>query len=698
MIRLPENRGVSWLVGPSLALILSNIAPVQGSDYGSTGLIDIPSARMQADATLTATAAFDQSADSYSLTYQATPWLEANFRYSGSFNVQASRTRYWDRNYGFKVRLFEEGEKTPQLALGVRDLIGTGVFGSEYIVASKRLGRWDATAGIAWGRLAGSGMFSNPLGVLDSRFNYRPPASSAVANAGTIRNFYFRGDAGLFGGLEYHINDKLKVLAEYNPDKYQFTNIQGRDSSFDPPSPFSYGVAWQVSPDLTFTISQQHLDQVAVSFKSRLRTNQMPSKSLKNHPVSSFYLPQESLPKQINKGSWYDRLLYDAERRGLLIVEGTLSGDGREAQLVVGNVEYQLWGDAISEHLSLADLHLPPSVENIYFVLEDGGHRVTTLIAPRPSKYEFDVSILPRVRLVSGRTLISPQHRTEFATGTLMNTVTIGQRLQLFDPDNPARYQVMAVVGSEYTINNHWSVRGAFSFDIDNNFDESNRRESDSQLPNVRTGVVKYLSDGATGLDSLVVEGRDTLGHSLHYRLFGGVLEEMFSGVGGELLWWPSNSRLAFGVSLAKVKQRDYDKSLKHLDYEVITGFVSGYWATPWYEYDVAIHAGQYLAKDVGVTFDLRRTFRNGWQVGLFATKTNVSSEEFGEGSFDKGFFFQVPIGNIFGGNTRSKIATRIRPVLRDGGQRLESYSGNIFWDLRQARYDAVVIDERLIK
>ena len=505
MIRLPENRGVSWLVGPSLALILSNIAPVQGSDYGSTGLIDIPSARMQADATLTATAAFDQSADSYSLTYQATPWLEANFRYSGSFNVQASRTRYWDRNYGFKVRLFEEGEKTPQLALGVRDLIGTGVFGSEYIVASKRLGRWDATAGIAWGRLAGSGMFSNPLGVLDSRFNYRPPASSAVANAGTIRNFYFRGDAGLFGGLEYHINDKLKVLAEYNPDKYQFTNIQGRDSSFDPPSPFSYGVAWQVSPDLTFTISQQHLDQVAVSFKSRLRTNQMPSKSLKNHPVSSFYLPQESLPKQINKGSWYDRLLYDAERRGLLIVEGTLSGDGREAQLVVGNVEYQLWGDAISEHLSLADLHLPPSVENIYFVLEDGGHRVTTLIAPRPSKYEFDVSILPRVRLVSGRTLISPQHRTEFATGTLMNTVTIGQRLQLFDPDNPARYQVMAVVGSEYTINNHWSVRGAFSFDIDNNFDESNRRESDSQLPNVRTGVVKYLSDGATGLDSLVV-------------------------------------------------------------------------------------------------------------------------------------------------------------------------------------------------
>ena len=90
--------------------------------------------------------------------------------------------------------------------------------------------------------------------------------------------------------------------------------------------------------------------------------------------------------------------------------------------------------------------------------------------------------------------------------------------------------------------------------------------------------------------------------------------------------------------------------------------------------------------------------FRNGWQVGLFATLTDVPFETFGEGSFDKGFYFQVPIDNLFGNRTRSNLSTRIRPVLRDGGQRLENHSGNIFWDLRQARYDALVIDERLIR
>ena len=167
-------------------------------------------------------------------------------------------------------------------------------------------------------------------------------------------------------------------------------------------------------------------------------------------------------------------------------------------------------------------------------------------------------------------------------------------------------------ISSEYVLDNHWSIRGTYSLDIENNFGDSKRVNSDSQLPNVRTGVVKYLIEGATGLDSLILEGRDTYGSDLHYRAFGGILEEMYSGVGGEVLYWPSKSRFAVGASLVYVKQRDFDKSFKHLDYEVLTGFVSGYWATPWYNYDVAVHVGRYLAKDVGATLDVRRTFRMG--------------------------------------------------------------------------------------
>ena len=76
--------------------------------------------------------------------------------------------------------------------------------------------------------------------------------------------------------------------------------------------------------------------------------------------------------------------------------------------------------------------------------------------------------------------------------------------------------------------------------------------------------------------------------------------------------------------------------------------------------------------------------------IGLWATKTDVSAEDFGEGSFDKGLFLRVPFQSLFGGKTRSSYTARLRPVQRDGGQRLEDFSGTIWWDIRSARYDAI--------
>jgi hypothetical protein len=150
-------------------------------------------------------------------------------------------------------------------------------------------------------------------------------------------------------------------------------------------------------------------------------------------------------------------------------------------------------------------------------------------------------------------------------------------------------------------------------------------------------------------------------------------------------------------MSLAYAKQRDFDRRFDLLDYSTVTGHISAYWATPFYNYDLAVHAGRYLAKDVGATLEVRRTFRNGWQVGLWATLTDVPFDVFGEGSFDKGMYFQVPLDGLFGGSSRNAFSTRVRPIQRDGGQRLENFSGDIFWDMRKARHDAFEFDERLV-
>ena len=76
------------------------------------------------------------------------------------------------------------------------------------------------------------------------------------------------------------------------------------------------------------------------------------------------------------------------------------------------------------------------------------------------------------------------------------------------------------------------------------------------------------------------------------------------------------------------------------------------------------ITAGEYLAGDVGSTIEFSRSFRSGVRFGVFATFTNVTTEQFGEGSFDKGIFFNIPIyGNL--------INYTWRPLTKDPGATL---------------------------
>ena len=468
----------------------------------------------------------------------------------------------------------------------------------------------------------------------------------------------------------------------------------------EPPKiPWSVGINWHAFSGVDLNFSLQHGEALGFGFRSSLWTQEELPRRNPDRFISSYYLSPKDMPPQINKAKWYDRLLYDAERSGLILVEGALSQDSESAQLVIGNASYAIWSDAIARFTALADLHLPAKVKSIYFVVEEGGHRSVTVVVPRPSSsFSHDSRvILNRVNILSGRTLSKPDYRTDFVTGKINTSINIRSRFQLFDPDDPARYQVFADVSSEYALSSHWAVRSSIAVNLDHNFDESNRRQSDSVLPKVRSDVVNYLNQGDSGLEKLIIEGRDTIGRSIHYRVFGGYIESMYAGAGGEVLFWPHKSRLAFGASLAYAKQRDFNRGFGLLDYQVLTGHVSAYWATPFYNYDVAIHAGRYLAKDLGATFEARRTFRNGWQVGVWATFTDVPFDKFGEGSFDKGFYFQVPLDGLFGSKTRSRFATRMRPIQRDGGQRLEDFSSNIFWDLRGVRYDAFDPDQRLL-
>lgn len=659
--------------------------PLTASDYGTIGLIDTPTARMSSDGLLTSTVAIQGRTNAYSITYQATPWLEGTFRYTGYNNFH-----YYDRNYGVKLRLWPEQDYVPQVAVGIRDVVGTGIFASEYVVASKTLGNFDVTLGMGWGRLAGTGVLSNPMTVISDKFKKRERNDSGLGATGVFQpGLFFSGkEVGFFGGLSYRVESlPLSLMLEYNPDPYEF---EIRKNGVGPKNRWSAGVSWKPSPGINLSISRQHNDEWGVELVAMLDTKSSSPRRSKPLFRSSLDTPEEKLPPMLNISSWYDMLLYDVERSGLILVEASVDYDTYTATIVMGNKIYPMWTDAVKHMTNLANLHLPKEARYIRFIIEEEGHQVHTLFSERASGNSKRPGQVSGHALDLGKVVkpAIPQHRTSFVQNKVYIDANLSTRFQFFDPDDPARYQVYAKLGASFALPDNWAVRGSYSVDIENTFKEITRK-SNSVLPHVRSDIARYLIEGSDGLDSLYFEKRGSTSAETHYRLFAGVLEEMYSGVGAEVLYQPYQSRLAYGFSANRVQQRDYDKSFNHLDYKTNTAFASVYWATPFYNVDAALHAGRYLAKDKGATFELRRTFSNGWMIGFWATLTDVPFEKFGEGSFDKGMFFRFPLDGLLGKNVRASYATRLRIIQRDGGARLEDFSSNIWWDLRGVRYDS---------
>lgn len=220
------------------------------------------------------------------------------------------------------------------------------------------------------------------------------------------------------------------------------------------------------------------------------------------------------------------------------------------------------------------------------------------------------------------------------------------------------------------------------------NLDEINR-PSNSRLPRVRTTQAAYNYRFGPTVDQLVLIKNARLAPNWYGRATLGYFELQYAGLSGEVLWKPVDSRLGIGAELNWVQLRATDGRFGFESHNTRSGeipHVNGH-VSAYYEFNNGflgkVHAGRYLAGDWGATLEVSREFNNGWLIGAFATKTNVSSTDFGEGSFDKGFFFRIPFSWILGNETKRGYSNLIRPIQRDGGQRVV-VPGRLYETVRQ--------------
>lgn len=680
--------------GAALCLYGAGAASAQDSPrlafgiYGTPGIVDMPVAYPGGDGTATFTAAYVGGALRNTVTVQIAERLTGSFRYTIFHDYPSGGLpNLYDRSFDVQYQLLSETAARPALAVGLRDFGGTGVYGGEYVVATKHImPDLVATGGIGWGRLGEVGGFANPLGLVSPRFERRPDGGSGT---GRLRlGNWFRGDAALFGGLAWHYDDRLTLKAEYSSDGYR--REQNR-SNFTQRMPFNFGADYRFDNGLSLSGYVLH----GAEFGIALRYVFDPARP--RHPGGIEEAPPPIAPRgavaaaswgadSAAPGSGAARLRAALAREGVALEALELS-DGT-ARVRIANGRYDATSQAIGRTARVLANTLPPGVETFAIEPVASGMPLSRVTLQRRDleelEHALDGSWQSYVRAEIGRAgggiapLADAYPDFSYALGAYLAPA-------LFDPQSPVRADAGLKLDVAYAPAPGLVLSGQVRQPVVGNLDQS-RRRSDSPLPRVRSDVVRYDRASETEITHLTAEYFFRPGDDLYGRVTAGYLERMFAGVSGEVLWKPVASRLAFGGELNYAIQRDYDVLFGLRDYAVVTGHASAY-------YDFGngflgqVDVGRYLAGDWGATFALDREFANGIRVGAFFTLTDVPFDEFGEGAFDKGLRVTLPLSWLTGEPARSGFATTIRPIQRDGGARLSVR--NRLYEVTRGYHDA---------
>lgn len=368
----------------------------------------------------------------------------------------------------------------------------------------------------------------------------------------------------------------------------------------------------------------------------------------------------------------------------------TLAFDFEDTKLTVYyyNGNYHHEAEAIGRLLAILTQAAPGRIEHFSLIAVINDLQVSEIQVPRRS-LERIVSNYGSPQEVFNVTTFSegPTSRPAdllLARGWLP-TIDYGLspslRYSLFDPDDPMRYQISALLAGTSQLYDGLSISAIFRLNFYDNFDEI-RRDANSGLPHVRTDFAKYLNTSEHSMEMLGLSYLWQPARNWYARSFAGYLEEMYAGVGGEVLYRPYGKRWALALEVDYVGQRDFDRGFGLRDYKTVTGFAKWYYEVPYEDLRVEVNVGRYLAEDIGATFKVSRTFDNGTEIGAFATLTDVPFDEFGEGSFDKGIIIKIPFHLFSFFDTKRVYSTVIKPLTRDGGAQV--WSGTPLYDMTQ--------------
>ncbi|HCE1989332.1 hypothetical protein CGK17_19355 [Vibrio parahaemolyticus] len=671
-------------------------------DFGGVGLMQMPTGRMAPEGEFNFAITGSDEYLFYNVTLQVMPWLETTLRYTMVNDLFYSDdpsfsgdTKYTDKGIDFKVRLLEESQYLPELSVGIRDFAGTGLFDGEFVAATKRysnknIGTFDFTLGMGWGYLGTRDNFTNPACKLSDKYCERP--SDFKGNGGSVDfERWFKGPTALFGGIEYQtLHEPLRFKVEYDSNDYSedFPVVRG-GTDMTPHTPWNIGVLYRLGHMADFRLSYERGDTLVAGVNLYTNFNKMPS-FWRDTPTPKL---EDSHPEAISDVDW-KRVSEDLEKiagyeaNKIYVNEQTVSVVGEQKK-------YRDRSEATEKAAAVLYNHTPSNITTFTINERDGGLiGEQTVIDKRTFKdvaqvNYIDPNISDAVSKSEKKPIGTPVYngRKRFDWGIAPKLAqTLG---------NPEAFYLFSVGlsgSASYWITDNLEIGGSLYWDWYNNYDKYNyvTPPDGTDVSRVRTMFRAYSNEHAVTMSNLQLTWFQDYSETMDQQFYAGYLESMFAGIGSEFLYRPKGANWAIGADVNLVSQRDpqsyfgvYDEKWQNVPeygrpFQVIdkgfTGFVSGYYYPQWTflsDLMIQVDFGQFLAGDIGTQLNVSKQFKSGVIAGAFASITDLSAEDFGEGSFTKGFYISIPFDIMTVKPSTNRANFSWQPLTRDGGQKL---------------------------